>query len=216
MSKRKRRIEGSAPAPEPQVRSAQDAEVDPSAPTTSWRPPSSTGFPWPPLVLIGAVVAVSLIVVSIRAANSTPKPSARVIENPAYIAAINATCKEAFPDLRPATPDRDAIVTPADVKEKVLRATAGIAGLATRIRTIDAPPGDAAAVRGWLSDWDQYVVIGRSYADLVETDVKRADAIGRSGDGAQKRADQFATGNGLNECTFAVRFKAPPRQPGSI
>ena len=185
---------------------AEGAAAPPEA-DASWRAPG--GFPWPPLVLIGVAVLISAVVIGWRV--TRPAPSGpRVITDQAFVQQANERCAAAIPGLRPQDTRRDDISSPAQIAEQSVRAAEGLAVLATELRTLPVAGEQKPFVDGWLDGWGTFIDSGRRFARAIETgDVDAANDVARSGDPAQRRADAFARGNGIDRCLLQSAIRKP-------
>lgn len=180
----------------------------------SWRAPG--GFPWPPIVLIGVAVLVSAVVIGYRV--SRPAPAGpKVLTDRAFVEQANQTCRAAIPDLRPQDTSRDDISSPQEIADQSRRAADGLADLAGRLRALPVVAEQEPFVEGWLDGWGTFIDAGRRYARAVQDgDVKAANAVARSGDPAQRKADAFARGNGLDACLLQTAIRKPKGASGGL
>ena len=173
----------------------------------AWRAPG--GFPWPPLVLIGAVVLLSAVVVGYqvtRPAAAGPK----VLTDQAFVDRANQVCQAVLPGLRPQDTSRAASITPEQIAEQAERAADGLATLAVELRALPIAAEQEPYVEGWLDGWGTFIDAGRRYGQAVRTgDVAAANKVARSGDPAQRRADAFARGNGIKSCLLQSAIRKP-------
>jgi hypothetical protein len=186
-----------------------------ASPDEAWRAPSS-GFPWPPIVLIAAIVLVSAVVIGYRV--TRPAPSGpKVLTDQGFVDSANAVCKEAIPDLRPQSTSRDDIVSPEQIAEQATRSADGLAALSVELRALPAAAEQRTFIEGWLDGWGPFVDAGRRYAVAIRSgDVEAADEIARSGDKAQRQADAFARGNGLDACLLQSAVRKPKGASGGF
>jgi len=186
--------EETAPGPTP----ADDA---------AWLAPR--GFPWPPIVLIGVVVLVSAVVVGYQI--TRPAPSGpKVLTDRAFIQQANQTCKATIPTLRPQDTSRDSTVTPDQIADQAAKAADGLATLAQQLREVPVVAEQRPFVEGWLDGWGTFIDAGHRYAQVIRTgNVKAANVVGRTGDPAQRRADAFARGNGIDGCLLQSAIRKP-------
>lgn len=189
------------------TRSVPDERAGAAGDDGSWRAPG--GFPWPPLVIIGAVVLVSAVVIGWRV--TRPAPSGpKVLTDQAFITQANQRCAAAIPGLRPQDTRRDDISSPAQIAEQTTRAAEGLAILAQELRSLPVAAEQKTFVDGWLDGWGTFIDSGRRYARAVESgDVDAANEVARSGDPAQRRADAFARGNGIDRCLLQSAIRKP-------
>jgi hypothetical protein len=173
----------------------------------AWRAPG--GFPWPPIVLIGAVVLLSAVVIGYQV--TRPPPSGpKVLTDQAFVEQANRTCRAAIPALRPQDTSRDSTITPEQIADQSLRAADGLASLAQELRALPVAAEQETFVEGWLDGWGTFIGAGRRYAQAVRSgDVEAANEVARSGDPAQKRADAFARGNDLDACLLQSAIRKP-------
>ena len=178
----------------------------------AWRAPG--GFPWPPLVLLGAVVLLSAVVVGYRV--TRPAPSGpKVVTDRTFVDRANATCRSALPGLRPQDTSRAASVSPEQIADQAVQAADGLAALSRELRSLPVAAEQKPFVEGWLDGWGTFIDAGRRYAQTVRTgDVAAANKVARSGDPAQRRADAFARGNGIDACLLQSAIRKP-RGPSS-
>lgn len=186
---------------------AAEAADDPA-----WRAPQ--GFPWPPLVLLGAVVLLSAVVVGYRV--TRPAPSGpKVVTDRTFVDRANTTCRSALPGLRPQDTSRAASVSPEQIADQAVQAADGLAALSRELRSLPVAAEQKPFVEGWLDGWGTFIDAGRRYAQTVRTgDVAAANKVARSGDSAQRRADAFARGNGIDACLLQSAIRKP-RGPSS-
>lgn len=184
-----------------------EAPATQGADDEAWRAPR--GFPWPPIVLIGAVVLLSAVVIGYqvtRPAESGPK----VLTDQAFVEQANRACAAAIPALRPQDTSRDSTVTPQQIADQAMRAADGLAALAQKLRALPVVAEQETFVEGWLDGWGTFIGAGRRYAQAVRSgDIDAANEVARSGDPAQKRADAFARGNGLDACLLQSAIRKP-------
>jgi hypothetical protein len=186
---------------------------DPGAPApppeadVSWRAPG--GFPWPPVVLIGVAVLISAVVIGWRVTRPAPA-GPKVITDQAFVQQANARCSAAIPGLRPQDTRRDDISSPAQIAEQSTRAAEGLALLAQELRSLPVVAEQKPFVDGWLDGWGTFIDSGRRYARAIESgDVEAANEVARSGDPAQRQADAFARGNGIDSCLLQSAIRKP-------
>jgi hypothetical protein len=165
------------------------------------------GFPWPPVVIVGAVTLVALTVVGIRALSNRDGDGPRVVTDSTFVSAASAVCAEELQPLRPPSSVEETI-PPAQTADQVSRVADGIDELAERIRELPIASADQdLAVDAWLADWQTFTAAGRDYANEVrDGDVRSATRAARKGDPAQVRADKFARANGLAACQLRPPF----------
>lgn len=173
---------------------------------------SGSGFPWPPVLLVGLVLVVSVVAVAVRSFGGEDR-GPKVLTDAAFVGAANDACRAAFPPLRPQSTDRDDVVTPKATAEAAAKAADGLEALAGRLRALPVSPSDAPFVARWLDDWGTFVSAGRRYAAILDQgDIRAADQAAKAGDAAQGRADRFARSNGLTDCQLRAVFVPPPRR----
>ena len=172
-----------------------------------WRAPG--GFPWPPIVLIGAVVLISAVVLGYRL--SRPAPTGpRVLTDRAFLDEANRRCREVLPALRPQDTSRESSVSPPEIADQAVRAADGLAALARDLRAVPVAVEQEPFVEGWLDGWGAFIDAGRRYAQAVRSgDVEAATDVAKSGDPAQRRADAFARGNDLDACLLQTAIRKP-------
>ena len=179
-----------------------------------WRAPR--GFPWPPVVMIGAFVLLSAVVLGYR----LTRPAAsgpQVLTDQAFVGQANERCRAALPPLRPQDTSREASVSPAEIATQAARAADGLSALATDLRAVPVAPDQEPFVEGWLDGWATFIDAGRRYAQAVRSgDVEAANDVAKSGDPAQKRADAFARGNGLDSCLLQSAIRKPRSAGGGL
>jgi hypothetical protein len=198
------------PEPGPPTPDAPAAEDD----DRSWQAP--TGFPWPPIVLIGVAVLVSAVVIGYQV--TRPAPSGpKVLTDRAFVDQANRTCSAAIPALRPQDTSRDSVSTPAQIADQSAQAADGLAALAQQLRALPVAAEQEPFVEGWLDGWGTFVDTGRRYAQAVRSgDVEGANEVARSGDPAQRRADAFARGNGIKACLLQSAIRKPKGAGGGL
>lgn len=195
-------------------RSVPDSAVEPVAlgdgdrsGDEDWRAPG--GFPWPPLVLIGVAVLVSAIVIGWRVTRPAPA-GPKVLTDQTFVRQANELCAAAIPGLRPQDTGRDDVSSPAQIAEQSTRAAEGLAVLANELRALPVAPEQKPFVDGWLDRWGTFIDSGRRYGRAIENgDVEAANDVARSGDPAQRRADAFARGNGIDSCLLQSAIRKP-------
>lgn len=179
-----------------------------------WRAPR--GFPWPPIVIIGAFVLLSAVVIGYRVTRPAPT-GPRVLTDTAFIGQANERCRVALPPLRPQDTSREASVSPAEIATQATRAADGLATLANDLRAVPVAAEQEPFVEGWLDGWGTFIDAGRRYAQAVRSgDVKAANDVAKSGDPAQKQADAFARGNGLDSCLLQSAIRKPRGPSGGL
>lgn len=180
----------------------------------SWQAPR--GFPWPPLVLIGAAVLLSAVVILFQV--TRPAPSGpKVLTDQSFVEQANRTCQAAIPALRPQDTSRDSVLTPEQIAEQSVRAADGLAALAQALRALPVVAEQEPFVEGWLNGWGTFIDAGRRYAQAVRSgDIDRANEVARSGDPAQRRADAFARGNGIESCLLQSAIRKPRGASGGL
>lgn len=197
---------------------AEEPTPDPAASGTDrgaeWRAPG--GFPWPPIVLIGAFVLLSAVVLGYRL--TRPAPSGpKVITDQAFVEQANQRCRAALAPLRPQDTSRDSSVSPAEIADQSAQAADGLAALAQELRNVPVAAPQEPFVAGWLDDWGTFIDAGRRYAQAVRTgDVAMANKVAKSGDPAQRRADAFARGNDLDACLLQSAIRKPRGASGGF
>jgi len=188
--------------------------MPPGAEGTDWRAPG--GFPWPPVVLILSLVLVSTVVIGYRITRPAPT-GPKVLTDQAFVAQANDRCRVAIPTLRPQDTSRDSTVAPNEIADQAVRAADGLAALATELRAVPVVAGQEPFVEGWLDGWASFIDAGRRYAQAVRSgDIDTANEVGRSGDPAQKQADAFARGNGLDACLLQSAIRKPRGARGGL
>lgn len=191
----------------PSVPDDPDEPVAPTGGEEAWRSPG--GFPWPPLVIIGVAVLVSAIVIGWRVTRPAPA-GPRVITDQAFVEQANQRCAAVIPGLRPQDTRRDDISSPAQIAEQSTRAAEGLAILSQELRALPVAAEQKPFVEGWLDGWGTFIDSGRRYARTIESgDVEAANDVARSGDPAQRRADAFARGNGIDACLLQSAIRKP-------
>ena len=184
----------------------------PAGDDPAWRAPS--GFPWPPLVLIAAVVLLSAVVVGYRVTRPAPT-GPTVLTDQAFVDRANSACRAALPGLRPQDTSRIASISPVQIADQAVQAADGLATLSRELRALPVAAEQKPFVEGWLDGWGTFVDAGRRYSQAVRRgDVDVANKVARSGDPAQRRADAFARGNGLDACILQSAIRKP-RGPSS-
>jgi hypothetical protein len=62
---------------------------------------------------------------------------------------------------------------------------------------------DRARVEAWLDDWDEFVAVGRRYADAIaDNDQDRYTRIDDEAVTIIQRIGRFARGNGIDDCVL--------------
>lgn len=123
------------------------------------------------------------------------------LSDPAFATAAEPICAETrtvIDGLEPAA----AATDPIDRANTLRQANEALAGLVTRLRTIEPTNDfDRDIVTKWLTDWDQYLVDRNAYADTLSTG---EDALfrltTRNGQDYTKSMDNFATVNDMGSC----------------
>ena len=179
-----------------------------------WRAPS--GFPWPPVVLILAIVVLSTVVIGYRI--TRPAPSGpKVLTDQAFVAQANERCRATLAGLRPQDTSRESSVTPDQIADQSVRAANGLAALATELRGLPVAADQKPFVEGWLDGWAAFVDAGRRYAQTIRSgDVETANKVARDGDPAQRDADAFARGNDLDACVLQSAIRKPRTASGGM
>ena len=186
----------------------------PAGPEPDWRAP--TGFPWPPVVMIGAFVLLSAVVLGYRLTRPPPT-GPKVLTDQAFVEQANRRCREGLPALRPQDTSRESSLSPAQIADQSMQAADGLAALARGLRALPVAAEQEPFVEGWLDGWDTFVDTGRRYAQAVRSgDVDAANAVAKTGDPAQRRADAFARGNGLNACLLQSAIRKPRGASGGF
>ncbi len=191
-----------------------DGDDPAAAPEPDWRAPR--GFPWPPVVMIGAFVLLSAVVLGYRLTRPPPT-GPKVLTDQAFVDAANRRCREALPPLRPQDTSRESSLSPAQIADQSMRAADGLAALARDLRGLPVAVEQEPFVEGWLDGWGTFVDAGRRYAQAVRSgDVEAATDVAKSGDPAQRRADAFARGNGLDSCLLQSAIRKPRGASGGL
>ena len=186
----------------------------PGTPAPDWRAPR--GFPWPPVVMIGAFVLLSAVVLGYRLTRPAPT-GPKVLTDQGFIDQANSRCREALPPLRPQDTSRESSLSPAEIADQSVRAADGLAALARDLRGLPVAVEQDPFVEGWLDGWGTFVDAGRRYAQAVRSgDVDAANDVAKSGDPAQRRADAFARGNGLDSCLLQSAIRKPRGASGGL
>lgn len=192
-------------------------EQRPEAPAPAepdWRAPA--GFPWPPVVMIGVVVLLSAIVLGYRLTRPAPT-GPKVLTDQAFVDQANRRCRETLPGLRPQDTARESSLSPTEIADQSVRAADGLAALARDLRALPVAAEQEPFVEGWLDGWATFIDTGRRYAEAVRTgDVDTANAVAKTGDPAQRRADAFARGNGLDACLLQSAIRKPRGASGGF
>jgi len=182
------------------------AEAGPSA-DDAWRAPG--GFPWPPIVLVGVVMLLSAVVIGYQVTRPAPK-GPKVLTDQAFVQQANQTCKTAIPALRPQDTSRESSVSPVQIADQAAKAASGLSGLRQQLRDVPVAAEQRPFVEGWLDGWGTFIDAGNRYAQAIRTgDVKAANEVARTGDPAQRRADAFARGNGIDACLLQSAIRKP-------
>ena len=194
----------------PEDREASPAAVD----EPSWQAPG--GFPWPPLVLIGVAVLLSAVVIGYQVTRPAAK-GPKVLTDQAFVDRANQSCRAAIPPLRPQDTGRAASVSPEEIADQSVRAADGLAALAQELRALPVAAEQATFVEGWLDGWGAFIDAGRRYAQALRSgDIEAANKVARSGDPAQRRADAFARGNGIDACLLQSAIRKPKDATGGF
>ncbi len=199
----------------PELDQVDQEEPDPpAAPEPDWRAPS--GFPWPPVVMIGVFVLLSAVVLGYRLTRPPPT-GPKVLTDQAFVEQANRRCREALPALRPQDTSRESSLSPAQIADQAMQAADGLAALARDLRALPVAAEQEPFVVGWLDGWATFVDTGRRYAQAVRSgDVDAANAVAKTGDPAQRRADAFARGNGLDACLLQSAIRKPRGASGGF
>ncbi len=195
------------PRDRPPAGADDEPATPPSAEGMDWRAPS--GFPWPPLVLIGVAVLISAVVIGYQI--TRPAPSGpRVLTDQAFVERANQTCRATLPDLRPQDTSREDTVSPVQIADQAGQAADGLSSLAQQLRDLPVAAEQDPFVEGWLDGWGTFIDAGRRYAQTVRSgDIDAANEVARAGDPAQRRADAFARGNDLDACILQTAIRKP-------
>jgi hypothetical protein len=78
------------------------------------------------------------------------------------------------------------------------------ADLVSRLRQVPVASADQPAVRAWLTDWDNYVAFGRTYAAAVRSGTERelVQNDSASQGALRRRLQAFAIANHMPSCKF--------------
>jgi hypothetical protein len=161
-------------------------------------------------------VQLSAVVIGYQITRPAPR-GPKVLTDRAFVEQANRTCSTAIPALRPQDTSRDSTITPEQIADQATRAADGLGALAQQLRDVPVAAEQRPFVEGWLSGWATFVDAGRRYAAAVRTgDVKAANQVARSGDPAQRRADAFARGNGLDACLLQSAIRRPKGESSGL
>jgi hypothetical protein len=144
------------------------------------------------LLVIGCVALGALSACSIDGEVAT-------IDDPAFVRQANAVCVRSVPGLR--APERRATSTTQVTGRQLDRVADGLERVATQLRTVPVTDGAASEVDAWLDDWDEFVEVGRRYADAVATDdQERYTEIDDEAVDLAQQIGKFAKANGIDDC----------------
>jgi len=166
--------------------------------------------------MIGVFVLLSAVVLGYRL--TRPAPSGpKVLTDQAFVDQANRRCREALPPLRPQDTSRESSLSPAEIADQAVGAADGLAVLAGDLRTVPVVTEQEPFVAGWLDRWGIFIDAGRRYAQAVRSgDVETANEVAKTGDPAQRRADAFARGNGLDACLLQSAIRKPRGARGGL
>jgi len=101
-------------------------------------------------------------------------------------------------------------ISPEQIADQAVKAANGLSGLRQQLRELPVAAEQRPFVEGWLDGWGTFIDAGNRYAQAVRTgNIKAANEVARSGDPAQRRADAFARGNGIDACLLQAAFRKP-------
>jgi hypothetical protein len=167
-------------------------------------------------VLIGVVVLLSAVVIGYQITRPAPR-GPKVLTDQAFVQQANRTCAAAISSLRPQDTSRDSTITPEQIADQSTKAADGLAALAQQLRDLPVAPEQGPFVAGWLDGWGTFIDAGHRYAQAVRSgNVKAANEVARSGDPAQRRADAFARGNGLDACLLQSAIRRPKGESSGL
>jgi len=188
----------------------ESRDLPPWAPTAVDGGPGPSGRRGPAKhwIVLAAVVGFVFLAVSYQAWNSGVDLPPRTVTDEAFITAANEQCRAELTPLKEArpragTPEGRDPGPDAAVADRVDDADDRLSDLADDLRGLARQSPDEADVQTWLAEWDHYAEVGHDYADAVRDGDSRQRQLASEGATSGQRADLFARGNGLKDCTFA-------------
>ena len=155
--------------------------------------------------MAGAAVLVSLAIIGLSVwLSGGPDIPPRSVADLQFTNRAEAVCAEKLPPLRAARPEqREDSGTPAQFAARIDRAAEGLEAVARDLRALPVAAPDAAAVDGWLDDWEAYVAVGRGYADRLRAgDDESTAEVEAEGTRLSRSIFVFARSNGMPSCAL--------------
>ena len=156
-------------------------------------------------LLAGGAVLFGVVLVLVPAwLDTAPDIPPRSVGDVSFTQKAEALCAKALPPLRAARPEsREDTGTATEFARRIDRAADGLEDVARDLRAIPVAPADAAEVDRWLDDWDDYVAVGRRYADRIRAEQGSAtEEIGDEGARISTSIFVFARSNGMPSCAL--------------
>lgn len=154
-------------------------------------------------LVAGSVVLVGLLVIglSVWLADGPDIPP-RSVADVNFTDRAEAACADKLPALRVDRPEvREDTGTDDRFAARIDRAADGLEDVVRTLRALPVESADAAEVDRWLDDWDDYVAVGRTYADRVRSGDGEAPAeVEAAGTRLSTRIFVFARANGMPSC----------------
>ena len=156
-------------------------------------------------LVAAGVGAVALAVVSavISGLGRGGDVGPRTVTDRAFTRQANRVCARTLPALRRERPrGRQAGRSGSAVADQVDGVADRLELMVAELRAIPVAPVDQLQVDRWLGDWQDYVGVGRRYADsLREGDEEASTEVTGEGDRLGRHIFRFAMANGMPECT---------------
>lgn len=156
-------------------------------------------------------VALACSVVALLAAGCGSSDTATNVSKAAYIAKADAICTDFKKKVQPLS-DQLRGARPRNAKEfenaaKVFQQVVDEARAElAAIQRLTPPPGDEAAIKGWLDAGKQSQVLGQSFVTTLESgDKQKISAITSRGNSASARARSLAARYGMKVCSTPLQ-----------
>lgn len=157
------------------------------------RPPRSMRRPLAIVIAIG--VALTAFVWF-----TIPKRPDRSIDDRAFLAAAESACRRVVPDLRAERRSQKPLKDD-QVADRIDEVAAKLDDMVAELRALPVAVADQAEVAGWLSAWNEYLEVGRRYADAIRAgDAEKAEKVRQQGDDEAEVIGRFASGNRIDAC----------------